>query len=56
MLSIEQAKERVERGARLLDKRKPGWQDRIDLARLSVASADFCILGQLYAGHYTAQT
>jgi hypothetical protein len=42
--------ERVDRGARYLDKRDPGWEHRIDLSRLDLSGNDG-ILGQLY-GYY----
>lgn len=41
-------RERVERGARLLDDSLPGWQMRIDKARLRMCDAHGCILGQLH--------
>lgn len=40
--------DRVEAGVRLLDERIPGWEDRIDLDRLELASACRCVLGQLH--------
>lgn len=38
----------VERGAALLDERLPGWEDKIDLERLDLASTCNCVLGQLH--------
>ena len=38
----------VERGAELLDKVQPGWEDKIDLDELDLSSCSACILGQLY--------
>jgi hypothetical protein len=38
---------RVERGAALLDRHVPGWEKRIDLETLDIASSEFCICGQL---------
>ena len=34
-------------GAAFLDKRRPGWAERIDLDRLALADDCDCILGQL---------
>ena len=47
--------ERVERGAALLDEKRPGWLDLIDLDRLSIASACRCVLGQI-GGYLTELT
>jgi len=44
---------RVARGVALLDERLPGWRDRIDLKKLRLDNACFCVLGQLYAGTTT---
>lgn len=41
------ARERVARGAALLDEKRPGWAERIDLPTLSMASDCMCVLGQL---------
>lgn len=40
-------KDRVEAGAALLDRHVPNWDRRIDLDKLNIASAEFCICGQL---------
>lgn len=43
------AEERVAKGAAMLDKRTPGWAERLPrLSRLSIGSANNCVLGQLY--------
>lgn len=39
------------RGAALLDATRPGWDTRINLTRLNIASPWNCVLGQEY-GHY----
>jgi hypothetical protein len=39
------------RGAKFLDKRAPGWYDRIDLTRLDMNDVHKCVLGQL-EGYY----
>lgn len=45
-------KQRVNRGASLLDRRRPGWRAKINVARLSLGDPWECVLGQLY-GFYT---
>lgn len=47
-MSAEVALERAERGAALLDEQRPGWEHRIDLAELDLASLCQCVLGQLF--------
>lgn len=39
---------RVERGAALLDKKRPGWWKRISLDELDITSCFRCVLGQEY--------
>jgi hypothetical protein len=39
---------RVNRGARLLDRFRPGWAEAIALDKLGMHTCDRCILGQLY--------
>ena len=46
------AADRVKKGADLLDRARPGWQDGIELDRLNIASSFRCILGQVY-GEYS---
>lgn len=43
--------ERVERGAALLDEKRPGWVQVIDLDRLDIWSCTDCIGGQLDGGY-----
>lgn len=59
----ERARERVARGAALLDEklfdavareRGNDWRYAIDLARFSILSSASCVLGQLYDGDYAA--
>ena len=38
----------VARGAALLDEKIPGWDERIDLARLQMHSCHDCVIGQLF--------
>lgn len=40
--------DRYERGARLLDRRCPGWYERIDITKLDMKSGQYCVLGQLF--------
>ncbi len=42
---------RAARGAKLLDRRAPGWWERIEVSRLDLASCPLCVMGQLF-GHY----
>lgn len=42
---------RVARGAKLLDRAQPGWEERIDTETLNIASIDRCVLGQLYGSY-----
>ena len=46
--------ERVAAGAALLDSRRPGWYQGIDLNRLDIADPVNCVLGQTggYFGYY----
>lgn len=43
---------RVLRGAKLLDERMPGWEEKIDLEHFWLQDGCLCILGQLY-NHYS---
>jgi len=38
----------VDRGAELLDQEAPGWEKKIDLDTLDLASSSCCVLGQVY--------
>lgn len=44
-------KENVERGARLLDEKNPGWAEKVNLDTLAMGSCNVCVLGNVY-GHY----
>lgn len=39
--------ERIEKGAALLDEKRPGWWQEIDLLTLDIASRCGCVVGQL---------
>lgn len=45
---ISLARERVERGAALLDRYRPGWDQSVNLTDLDLGSASRCVLGQVY--------
>lgn len=40
---------RIRRGAKLLDKKVPGWDAKINTTRLNLSSATDCVLGQLFS-------
>lgn len=40
--------ERVQAGAALLDEKRPGWDQEIDLDTLALESECLCVLGQLF--------
>lgn len=44
---------RASRGAALLDKRQPGWAQRVDVERLNLGSDRGCVLGQLFGDYLT---
>lgn len=50
-MTIEDARERVAKGAALLDQERPGWAKAIDVGRLNIEACSRCVLGQLF-GHY----
>lgn len=41
----------VARGAKWLDKNRPGWLGVIMLKKLNLGQCDMCMLGQLYGGY-----
>lgn len=43
--------EEVQKGAALLDEKKPGWKQAINLSTLNLNRPERCVLGQVY-GHY----
>lgn len=47
MLNLEKC---VKQGAKLLDKKLPGWFSKIKVNRLKMSSNKMCIIGQLYDG------
>jgi len=46
------AQARVRRGARWLDRHRPGWAGQVDRAQLDMNSARNCIWGQLAGDYY----
>lgn len=50
MLTQEEARTRVARGAAHLDQVRPGWHDRIDVGTLTLHDSCGCIVGQLIPG------
>ncbi len=47
-ISLDDARERVERGADFLDDADPGWYRRVDVGALELGSGEYCVLGQLH--------
>jgi len=47
-MTLQEARERVERGAALLDEKQPGWAERIDIAKLEIEDPCLCVIGQLF--------
>ncbi len=50
-MTIDEARERVERGAKLLDAKQPGWREKVDPETLEIRSECGCVLGQVF-GEY----
>lgn len=44
---------RIQRGVKLLNKKRPGWYNEIELPALNMSSPCFCVLGQLHGGSYS---
>jgi len=58
-MTPEIARERVARGAALLDEKIPGWFRSVDVDTLQISSCHLCVLGQLSGstgGNYIAGT
>lgn len=51
-MKFKKLTKRVDRGVKLLDKKKPKWFKKIDLKNLDLNSESNCVLGQVY-GSYT---
>ncbi len=52
MLSQDEARARVARGAAHLDTVRPGWFNRIDVGTLTLDSHCNCVLAQCYSASY----
>jgi hypothetical protein len=48
------AKQRVLKGCKLLDRKEPGWANRIDLTKFHLWNPYSCVLGQLHGDYYEA--
>jgi hypothetical protein len=46
----------VTRGAEFLDRAFPGWEARVNLDDLNMASADHCIAGQVFGDYVALET
>lgn len=51
MISHEEARARVHRGAAHLDQVRPVWWNEIDVGTLTIRDADDCVIGQLAHGN-----
>lgn len=49
-MTAEDITARVQRGADLLDEKRPGWWQEINLGRLDIGSSCNCVGGQLSGG------
>ena len=49
----ERPSTRARRGAKLLDRKRPGWHKKINLETLRMQSCYSCILGQLYGFYFS---
>lgn len=47
---------RVDRGIAWLNKNKPGWLKKINVAKLNLANYNVCILGQSYKNYWNIVT
>lgn len=53
-MTVQEAQERVARGAALLDAKRPGWAEKIDIGNLDMPRCDRCILGQVFGDYVKA--
>jgi hypothetical protein len=51
-MTKDEARERVARGAALLDQKRPGWEHQIDTGKLDLSQSCFCVLGQVCGNYY----
>ena len=45
-------REKVAKGARLMDRILPGWHNQVDLDKLDMSSGSMCLLGQTFGIHH----
>lgn len=48
LLTVEDAFKRVRKGYKKLNKKAPGWQEKVDTRILNLESSNACVLGQAY--------
>ncbi len=53
-MTIDEARERVERGSALLDAKQPGWREKVNPKTLRIEEPCGCILGQVYGNYFAA--
>jgi hypothetical protein len=53
-MTAAEARERVARGAALLDEKQPGWEYEIDPGTLDLANGCLCVLGQVFGNFYAS--
>lgn len=52
-MTIEQARERVASGAALLDQKRPGWAQLVDVGKLDLRNTCLCVIGQVCGEYYS---
>lgn len=52
IINYAELDENAERGAQMLDKRRPGWHRKISLDELNMADGSCCVIGQNFNGSY----
>lgn len=50
-MSYSEALIRAQRGAELLDEKKPQWRSHINVGRLDMFHPGYCVLGQLFGDY-----
>jgi hypothetical protein len=51
-VTIDEARQRVERGAALLDRKKPGWREKVNPETLEMWVGCSCVLGQVFGDFF----
>lgn len=46
---IDEVEKGIDHGIKVLDEKKPGWIDQIDLEQFDLGDASYCVCGQLFA-------